>query len=386
MTPSARVQAAIACLDRTLGGEPAEKVLTGWARGARYAGSKDRAAVRTHVYDVLRQKQACTAQGGGESGRALMLGLVRVQGGDEMEIFNGAGYGPAPLTQAEREKPVLHDDPVPEVPDWTIPLFEARYGHAMVEALLPLARRAGVFLRVNQRKASHEKALAALAEDSILAEGDALAQNALRVKQGARKVARSMAYLDGLVELQDAASQAAMESLPLNPGMSVLDYCAGGGGKTLALGGRVDARYFAHDANAARMRDLPVRAERAGLHVEVLQADAMRKHAPYDRVLCDVPCSGSGTWARDPDAKWRFTPEKLATLNRTQEEILNAAALLVSENGVLSYATCSLFAEENEKRIAAFLESHPEWQRVFSRQWDLSEGADGFFIAHLRRA
>ena len=386
MTPGARVLAAIECLDRIAGGEAAEKVLTGWARGARYAGSKDRAAVRDHVYDVLRQKRACAARGGDDSGRALMLGLIRLQGGEAGALFSGIGHAPAPLSGAESAEPPLGDASQPEVPDWLMPLFEARFGAGMAGALAPLARRAEVFLRVNGRKATLAQAREALIEDGIATEPVALASGALRVIEGARKVARSSAYLTGLVELQDAASQAAMETLPLRPGMTVLDYCAGGGGKTLALAGRAEAQFFAHDANPGRMRDLPVRAGRAGVNVRVLESAELAAEGPYDLVLCDVPCSGSGTWRRDPDAKWRFTPERLKALMHTQGAILEAAAPLVGAEGRLVYATCSLLAEENDARIAAFLACHRDWRLAMSRQWELSDGADGFFVAHLCRA
>ena len=386
MTPGARVQAAIECLDRIAGGEAAEKVLTGWARGARYAGSKDRAAVRDHVYDVLRQKRACAARGGGDSGRALMLGLIRLQGGEAGALFSGIGHAPAPLSGAESAEPPLGEASQPEVPDWLMPLFEARFGAGTAGALAPLARRAEVFLRVNGRKATLAQAREALIEDGIATEPVALASGALRVIEGARKVARSSAYLTGLVELQDAASQAAMETLPLRPGMTVLDYCAGGGGKTLALAGRAEAQFFAHDANPGRMRDLPVRAGRAGVNVRVLESAELAAEGPYDLVLCDVPCSGSGTWRRDPDAKWRFTPERLKALMHTQGAILEAAATLVGAEGRLVYATCSLLAEENDARIAAFLACHRDWRLAMSRQWELSDGADGFFVAHLCRA
>ena len=386
MTPGARVLAAIECLDRIAGGEAAEKVLTGWARGARYAGSKDRAAVRDHVYDVLRQKRACAARGGDDSGRALMLGLIRLQGGEAGALFSGIGHAPAPLSGAESAEPPLGDASQPEVPDWLMPLFEARFGAGTAGALAPLARRAEVFLRVNGRKATLAQAREALIEDGIATEPVALASGALRVIEGARKVARSSAYLTGLVELQDAASQAAMETLPLRPGMTVLDYCAGGGGKTLALAGRAEAQFFAHDANPGRMRDLPVRAGRAGVNVRVLESAELAAEGPYDLVLCDVPCSGSGTWRRDPDAKWRFTPERLKALMQTQGAILEAAAPLVVAEGRLVYATCSLLAEENDARIAAFLACHRDWRLAMSRQWELSDGADGFFVAHLCRA
>lgn len=384
MTPGARLQAAIECLDRIGDAAPAEKVLTGWARGARYAGSKDRAAVRDHVYDVLRRKRACAALGGGESGRALVIGLIRGQGGDVDALFDGIGHAPEPLSQAESRAGTAYDGP--EVPDWILPLLEARFGTGTSAALEPLRQRAEVFLRVNLRKADLAGAIEALAAEGIVAEPFGLAKTALIVREGARKVVRSAAYLDGLVELQDAASQAAMEVLEVPAGARVLDYCAGGGGKTLALAGRVEAEFFAHDANPGRMRDLPGRAERAGVVVERLATGALAGHAPFDVVLCDVPCSGSGTWRRDPDAKWRLTPERLAELNATQDDILDAAVTLVAPGGTLAYATCSLLAEENDQRIDAFLSRHAGWVQGLRRQWTLDTGADGFFTAQLQRA
>lgn len=384
MTPGARVQAAIDCLERIEAGTAAEKALTGWARGARYAGSKDRAAVRDHVYDVLRQKRSCAALGGGKNARALMLGLLRGQGADVATLFNGVGHAPAPLDpdEAQEHAPYIG----PEVPDWMLPLFEARYGAAMHDALAPMSQRADVFLRVNLRKTDMGGAVADLAQDDIVAQPVGLASGALIVLEGARKIARSRPYLDGLVELQDASSQAAMETLEFAPGARVLDYCAGGGGKVLALAGRGNGAFFAHDANPGRMRDLPVRAERAGVNVALLEGAEIDRQEKYDVVLCDVPCSGSGTWRRDPDAKWRFTSERLSELNAIQDDILDRAAPLVSEKGQLVYSTCSLLAEENDHRIAAFLSRNPSWALGFQQQWDLTGGADGFFVAHLSRA
>ncbi|WP_322866111.1 RsmB/NOP family class I SAM-dependent RNA methyltransferase [Aquicoccus sp. G2-2] len=389
MRPEARVQAAIDCLDAILAGAPAEKALTGWARRARYAGSKDRAAVRTHVYDVLRRKRACTAAGGGGQARALMLGLVRLQGGDVDALFSGGGYGPEALNTSER---AVLDQPLkamgPEVPEWLLPRLKVRFGTDLEAELDPLAHRAPVFLRVNRRKTDPVSAVAQLVTDGIIAAPFHLAENALIVTEGARKVAQSAAYRDGLVELQDAASQAAMEAVSLSDDLKILDYCAGGGGKILALAGRATAGagLFAHDANPVRLRDLPARAERAGVRVSLLQSDGLSEEAPFGVVLCDVPCSGSGTWARDPDAKWRFSEADLKKLNTTQDAILDAAAPLVGQGGVLVYATCSLLGDENEARIAAFQQRNPGWVLAFSRQWAPSEGANGFFSAHLCRA
>lgn len=387
MTPGARVAAAISVLDEIRAGRPAEAALTGWARGARYAGSGDRAAVRDHVFDVLRRRRSCAAWGGGETGRGLMIGLLRMQDRAPEDIFNGSGHAPPPLSDAEaaagcapRSGPEALD-----LPDWLWRRFEASLGaQAAPRAAERLRERAPVMLRLNPRRGTAEETLALLAGDGILAERDPVAPGALKVTQGARKLTGSGAYRDGRVEVQDGASQAAMAALAVPRGARVLDYCAGGGGKVLALAARADARWFAHDAAPRRMRDLPGRARRAGVQV-TLQAPADLRTEGYDLVLCDVPCSGSGTWRRTPDAKWRLTPDGLAALEARQQEILAAAERLVTPGGMLAYSTCSVLQEENEMQVAAFLAERPGWREKCAQRWPVSESGDGFYLSVLLR-
>jgi 16S rRNA (cytosine967-C5)-methyltransferase len=194
-------------------------------------------------------------------------------------------------------------------------------------------------------------------------------------------VAQSAAYRDGLVELQDAASQAVTEALPLRDGMRVLDYCAGGGGKTLAMAARVQADFTAHDANPGRLTDLPARADRAGVHVTLSE----EPQGLYDLVLCDVPCSGSGSWRRAPEGKWLLTEAGLAQLTRTQDAILDQVTDRVAPQGTLAYVTCSLLRRENEDRAAAFLARHPDWQMAEDRRWTPGEDGDGFYLARFTR-
>jgi 16S rRNA (cytosine967-C5)-methyltransferase len=237
-------------------------------------------------------------------------------------------------------------------------------------------------LRANLGKCTPADAVDALAEDGVVARTHAIAPTALRVEAGARRVAGSRAYRAGLVELQDGSSQAAMAALPVPEGGRVLDYCAGGGGKVLALAARASAAWFAHDAAPQRMADLPARA---GVDVRVLAPGESPSQAPFDLVLCDVPCSGSGTWRRTPDAKWRLTPEDLEALMRRQDAILDAAAPLVAPAGRLAYATCSVLAEENIDRVTAFCSRAPGWRIADSRTWPVSDAGDGFFLAILSR-
>ncbi|MFV2035914.1 MAG: SAM-dependent methyltransferase, partial [Halocynthiibacter sp.] len=166
----------------------------------------------------------------------------------------------------------------------------------------------------------------------------------------------------------------------------VLDYCAGGGGKTLALAGRARARIFAHDINPARMADLQTRVNRAGADVRVLATAEAEKQAPFDLVLCDVPCSGSGAWRRAPGAKWALTPEKLDALLQLQAEILDRAMTLVSPGGTLAYVTCSLLNTENQDQIDRFLANQPEYGLQHSLFLTPLDGGDGFFLALLTRA
>lgn len=386
MTPAARVQTAIEVLDIILAGEPAEKALTGWARRSRYAGSKDRAAVRDHVFDVLRRKRSLAEIGGGSDGRALMIGLLRTQTDDPEALFTGPPYGPSELSDAERAVlSTAKTSDLWDVPAWLETPLRASLGLDAASCVAALADRAPVFLRVNLRKSTRDDAIQALVLDGIVAEPHATIATALRVTQGPRKVARSIAYLDGEVELQDASSQAAVNDLDIPEGARILDYCAGGGGKVLAIAAQTRGTYFAYDTNATRMRDLPLRATRASIAVTVLDADTLQSEAPYDVVYCDVPCSGSGTWRRAPDAKWRFEPQDLSELTQTQDQILTDASALVASGGQLIYSTCSILQEENQERIEAFVARHPEWSVQSTRQWQPNSQGDGFFLSQLQR-
>ncbi|MEQ9693288.1 RsmB/NOP family class I SAM-dependent RNA methyltransferase [Shimia sp. SDUM112013] len=387
MTPAARVQTAIEILDQVFDGAPAEKALTGWARRSRFAGSKDRAAVRDHVYDALRRRASAARMGGGLTGRAVMAGLL-VQDGAELEaLFTGAAYAPSRLSEAELAAlaAAAPADAVEDIPEWMRPAFDRTLGADLPRVAEAMRQRAPVFLRVNLRKGTRAAAQAQLKGEGVQTEAHDLSDTALEVVEGARRVAGSAAYRNGLVELQDVSSQAAVQALPLTEGQRVLDFCAGGGGKVLAMAGRCAARYYAHDAHAQRMRDLPERARRAGVDIKVASLKDLEKGYPFDLVFCDVPCSGSGTWRRTPDAKWRFDASDLADLQRIQSDILRQAAGLVAPGGTLAYATCSLFAEENGAQIESFLSEFSGWHLTFQNQWTMQAGSDGFFLACLTR-
>jgi len=387
MTPSARISAAIEVLDKIRAGAAAEQALINWGRRSRFAGSSDRAALRDLVFDVLRRWRSCAVLGGGESGRALIVGALRGQGIDPDTVFTGEGYGPAILTAPERMSGERPEGPAAlDLPDWLWPRFEAALGDRAAPTAEALRHRAPVMLRVNLRRGRPADAILRLANDGILARPCTIARTALHVTGGERKISRSSAYLDGLVELQDGSSQAAMERLTLVPGSRVLDFCAGGGGKTLALAGREHAQWFAQDVAPERMADLPLRAARAGVEVQVLDRASVRAKAPFDLVLCDAPCSGSGTWRRTPEAKWRLRPERLAELAAVQAQILDEAAALVAVGGRLAYATCLVLTEENQDIVSRFESKNVGWTLIEQIKWPVSGCGDGFFLAQFCRS
>lgn len=384
MTPAARVQAAIDCLEAVLTGTPAEQALTRWARGARYAGSGDRRAVRDHVYDVLRRRLSAAWVGGGEDARALMIGSLVLDEADLPALFTGEGHAPAPLLPDEG-RGVLDMAPAAvqaDLPEWLWPRLVAQYGEAAALALGQAQRsRAAPWLRVNLARTTREAAMAALAADSIPTQPHPQVETALEVTGRAHGLRGAQAYLGGLVELQDASSQAAVSHLPLRPGMRVLDYCAGGGGKALAIAARTGGPVHAHDADPARMRDIAPRAARAGADIRILH-DPMDK-GPFDLVLVDAPCSGSGTWRRTPDAKWRLTPARLTELTTLQERIARQAMALVAPGGMFAWMTCSILEEENAGRIHAIM-AETGWQLIDSHSWTPDLLGDGFYLAVMK--
>jgi 16S rRNA (cytosine967-C5)-methyltransferase len=392
MTPAARLSAAIDLLDAVLAGEPAERALTRWARASRFAGSKDRAAVRDLVYDALRRRRSLAWAGGAETGRAILLAHQAAEGAELDALCTGAGFDPAPLEPAERTRlaappPPLSDPVRLDYPDFLDAPLRAALGRGFEPVLAAMQARAPVDLRVNTLKTTPGAALVVLARDGVQAEPHPLAPEALRVIANPRAVAASRAYSQGMVELQDVSSQAVAAFCGARPGMRVLDFCAGGGGKTLALAAAMAGRgeLLAWDANPRRMADLPERAGRAGAAVRILEPEELDRLGPVcDLVLVDAPCSGTGAWRRKPEGKWRLTPAELAGFPPLQDAILDAASAHLRPGGRLVYATCSLLRAENEERVAAFLARRPDWTPDGARRLSPLDGGDGFYVARLR--
>jgi len=392
MTPAARVQAAIELLDQVVAaardnGPPADRVIADGLRLRRYAGSKDRRAIRELAYAAIR---ACGPLP--ESGRAAMLRLAGDGGGID-GLFDGSPYGPAPVEEGE---PVAEGGVAPQ---W---LAERLVQSDIVgEDALALLMRAPLDLRVNTLKASREGLELPLEGEHIAA------PNGLRFP-GGTPVEQWYAYRAGAVEIQDCGSQLACEVVGAQPGETVIDLCAGGGGKTLALAAAMNnrGRLIAADTDRGRLSQLDPRAERAGatiIETRLLnpgqEAAALADLAGQaDAVLVDAPCSGTGTWRRNPENRWRLTERRLAEVAALQDRLLDLAATLVRPGGRLVFVTCSLLDEEGAERFARFLEKHPDWRAVRPelplgtargagiRLTPNRDGTDGFFIARAELA
>ncbi len=388
MTPAARYAAAIDVLDGFLEGEPAEKLLSNWARKNRYAGSKDRAAVRDIVFDGLRNLRGYAALSGVSGGRGVVIGQCSAQDTDLKDVFSGEGYAPAPLSEDEARQSDLPKKLSPaeaaNLPDWIYRLFQDDLGEALSPTIAALNSRAPVDLRVNLSKTTREAAQVALLAEEIETETVAMVPTALRVTKNPRRVAGSKAFAQGLLELQDAASQSIVDLFDVAEGQSVLDYCAGGGGKTLAMAAKhPNARFDAWDISAARLAPLKERAKRAGAQVRLL-SDAPTTVA-YDVVVVDAPCSGAGSWRRNPEGKWRLTEDSLQQVQTMQSNVLDAACKTVKSGGTLVYITCSVLKSENQDQITAFCARSPEFSVLSEHCLNIGAPGDGFYCSILKK-
>jgi 16S rRNA (cytosine967-C5)-methyltransferase len=402
---------------------PVRMALKNWGLTARYAGAKDRAFVSGLVLDVLRRRRSLGWRMGDESLRAAALGALRFLWDWPIErVAEAAGeepHGPGPLTEAERaalESPrdlVEAPDPVRgDYPDWLDASLVRAFGDSRADEAAALSERAPVDLRVNLLKTDPERTLKALS--SLLAEPTDLLPTALRMP-ALDPAARSGAvetipqFSKGWFEVQDLGSQIAAASAGDVKGKQVLDLCAGGGGKTLALASAMGntGQIYAYDSDARRLADTIRRGDRAGVRNLQIRSpvnpDPLKGlEARMDVVFIDAPCSGTGSWRRHPDTKWRLTPETLAKRIADQDAVLDAGAPFVKPGGRMVYVTCSVLPEEDEDRVAAFLErtegfavkpatEDPKLTRHltadgFLRLSPKTSGTDGFFVAVLEKA
>ncbi|MFC7066855.1 RsmB/NOP family class I SAM-dependent RNA methyltransferase [Brucella rhizosphaerae] len=422
-----RLQAAIEVLnDIEAGKRPASDALKDWGASHRFAGAGDRAIIGNIVYDALRRKLSIAWRMDADDARALAHGALVSEGGMDFAAIDAAlegdKFAPEPLEAPRREAWSSRDlSAAPafvkaDVPEWCVPSFEALFGERWVEEAAALATRPPVDLRVNLLKATPQATLAAL-EKAGVAKAPLLDQ-ALRMPPiealGRHpNVQNDQAFLDGWFEVQDLGSQLAALYAGAKPGEQVLDYCAGAGGKTLALAAAMknSGQVHAYDAERARLSPMHDRLQRAGVRNTQIHGnlDAL---APLikrmDLVLTDAPCTGSGTWRRRPDAKWRLNDQQLERRVQDQQEVLEAAKHYVKPGGRLVYVTCSLFDEENTQQVERFLAQNGDYSEVAPAElWNkavpeagmiapvypargsvfspLSTGTDGFYVSVLQK-
>lgn len=399
---------------------PVRMALKRWGESARYAGSKDRAFVSGLALDALRRKRSLGWMMGDDSPRGVVLGVLAHDWSwpvDRIAEAAGEDHGPGALTDAERERLVtprsLADAPVPvagDYADWLQPHLARALGADHGAEMAALAERAPVDLRINLLKTDVERGGKAVA--LIGAEPAGVLETAFRIpapqaSDRTPSVEAVPAFSKGWFEVQDLGSQIAAATAGLIKGKQVLDFCAGGGGKTLALAAAMgnSGQIYAHDSDARRLADTIRRGQRAG--VRNLQIRSPIEGEPLkglegklDLVFVDAPCTGSGTWRRHPDAKWRLSPDQLAKRQIEQDAVLADAADFVKPGGRLIYVTCSLLVEENEDRVAAFVERHPGFSvkpitlagveqhltpEGYLRLTPHRAGTDGFFAAVIER-
>lgn len=424
MTPSARLAAAIEILEVVFSGrQPAPEALREWGRGHRFAGSGDRAAIGNLVFDSLRKRAIAAFVMKDPSPRAVALYTGVHDWGqtpDELDAaFVNDAHAPAALNDAEKVALTASPADLPawvagNYPEWLHASLSRNFGEGVVLEGDALSQRAPVDVRVNTLKANRDKAGKALDQHHPVETN--LSPIGLRFspRQGAKRaphIEGEFAYGKGWIEIQDEGSQIAALLATANKPTQVADICAGAGGKTLALSAALEnkGQVHAYDANRHRLKAIWDRLRRAGCrNVQVHEPGGpglATLAGRMEAVLVDAPCSGSGTWRRRPDAKWRLTPENLEARISEQAEVLALGAPLVAPGGRLIYVTCSVLPEENDDQIEAFLNTDPGfrlipaetvWQEAFgvepprgvaryARLTPHQHGTDGFFVAILER-
>lgn len=424
MKDPARLESVLEILAfHTASQKPLDQISHSYFKSRRYIGSKDRQAISTYVYGVMRHRASCDwwALERGlspllmpplEAARIRLLAYLWIVEKITREkigiLFSGEQYAPAQLSDKERSiftklSPLETQPPwvQGEFPEWIYPFLKRRFGENLKAEMEAFLCQASLDLRVNTLKTTREEALARLRQTGLAVSLSPLSPWGLRC-EGRENITQTTAFQEGLVEIQDEGSQLVVNRMDISPGQAILDLCAGAGGKTLALAAMLEnkGRIVATDTAMWRLKRTKERLRRAGaFNVELRELTGShdkwvkRQNERFDHVLIDAPCSGSGTWRRNPDQKWNITLQDIQELCALQKDLLEMAAPLVKRGGYLIYATCSLLWEENQDVAAAFLEKNPEFALIpcgldgssFLSLSPLQNGTDGFFAAKFQK-
>ena len=422
MKQAGRIAAAIEIITEIFTrNRPASESLRDWGKAHRFAGSTDRHVIGTLVYDCLRNKNTAAARAGDDAPRGLVLGTLAEiwkSSAAEIDALCTEQFGAGALSGVERknlEAPLGHqpDHIVGNFPQWLTPQLRAAFGDKLIPEMQALAQRAPIDLRVNTLKASRESVLQSMAKFNAVA--TPLSPWGIRIQAPGIEakninVEAEPAHGLGHFEVQDEASQLAALIAAPKPGQIVIDLCAGAGGKTLALAALMEnqGQLVAYDRDKHRLRPIFERITRSGAScIEVVPADEQEKterRGGYDLVVVDAPCTGSGTWRRKPDAKWRLGEKQFQVRLNEQASVLAQAAPLVKKGGKLAYFTCSILPAENQEQVQKFLNTNSEFKIIpYTEQWSgapvsayesketlqltpYSNGTDGFFVAVMQRA
>jgi 16S rRNA (cytosine967-C5)-methyltransferase len=431
MTPAARLSAAIELIETIESNRvPAAGALKEWGTAHRFAGSGDRAAISGLVWDVLRRRASSAFIMGEESARARVLGMLKLERKLDADaiaaLCDGSRFAPQPLSDAERtalSTNSLADAPAHiagDYPEWLDPYLAQVFGGDRALEAAAMASRAPLDLRVNTLKAKREKAQASIAH--LGAAPTKWSPDGLRIEISADAknpgILAEEAFIKGQIEVQDEGSQLAALLSAAKPGEQVIDLCAGAGGKTLALAAMMQGkgRLIATDSDKRQLAPIHERLSRAGIHncdVRTPKGESevlSDIRASADLVMIDAPCTGTGTWRRNPDAKWRIRPGALEVRLKAQAEVLDRAGPLVKPGGRIAYVTCSVLDTENGEQVRGFLARHPGFSivppaEVVAALWDKADdfagatlqskegllmtprrtGTDGFFVSVLRK-
>lgn len=404
--------------------KPLDHVCHSYFKTRRYIGAKDRQSISALVYGIMRHRASCDwwalerglsplLMAPFEAARIRLLAylwLFEKVARDKIGIlFSGEKYAPAQLTDKERsifEKLPNLNKLSPwvegEFPEWLFPFLKRRFGETLKQEAQAFLEQAPLDLRANTLKATRDEALLKIRDTGIAAEPTPLSPWGVRIENRVN-ITQTNAFVEGLVEVQDEGSQLIVNLMDIQPGHTILDLCAGAGGKTLAIAALLQnkGRVIATDTAGWRLKRAKERLKRAGaFNAELRDISGVhdkwlkRQKERFDRILIDAPCSGTGTWRRNPDQKWNIEPQDIRELSALQKSLLEGAVPLVKVGGYLIYATCSLLCEENEDVVTDFLECHPNFALVpcglegqdFLSLSPFKNGTDGFFAAKLEKS